>query len=178
MHPDDTPPIFNEPRVIADCGPCRVTEHGELVEVASRSESWDAGKHGMWEMARLLADAVKRINDRIDRELAQPGDVLPGLIKRLDYVELCGVEARDRLSDRVAALERAMPYAKSPLDPEPALHLPDAVTKIRRELAREIVERLRAMRDVPLSELTFDPTLAEEGERAVADWIEREFGEG
>lgn len=170
--------MSKEPKVIAEYRAYRILEDG-LLEYWYQGE-WGSHPHGLEieRYAALLADAVKCINDRIDRELAQLGDVLPGLIKRLDYVELCGVEARDRLSDRVAALERAMPYAKSPLDPEPALHLPDAVTKIRRELAREIVERLRAMRDVPLSELTFDPTLAEEGERAVAGWIEREFGEG
>lgn len=137
------------------------------------------------ELAALLADAVRRVREERAEDWSSMKAAYAVIDERIVAVEKrantgqsmilslstqLGEEAAERslLSDRVAALERAMPYAKSPLDPEPALHLPDAVTKIRRNLAREIVGRLRS-RSTGLS-------YKDSWNCGVADWIEREYG--
>lgn len=72
------------------------------------------------------------------------------------------------LKDRLVDLERAMPYAKAFGDQEKPEILPNAVTKIRREMVREIVDGLRERKDI-----------WPENSEGIADWIEREFlGEG
>lgn len=93
--------MSDEQKVIAELEDfMRVTEFGQLQE-------WnDAGGHlGLWigkdgddyipgsVLAELLADAVRRLHERIERELNQPGAA--SVHQRIDYVESRGEEDGD-----------------------------------------------------------------------------------
>lgn len=161
---------------------------GEVVRLQNRIAAVEARKEGeprnfLEALARVRSDGIEaeiahqKYQNLIDRVSALEAHMpVPGQCPGEDMRDQLQARQQDEAGERAKFLRR-MPdgsYEEVLFSINDLAEAgPDITKEIRRELAREIVERLRGMRR---GKLTYDPTLTpDELERRVADWIEREY---